>query len=597
MKIIMETKQSISILCPNCKKHIEYYEIIKLLRPSYINEFIDKLALKKCDEYIINNAKNTYSIIQKICEKQIDYYCYKKSKNTIYKTNIELYKKYILIARKIILKEDDLPIPETFLIDNILNFNINKKYYISLTKSTYHDTIYFVDFFNILLNYRILDINIYNKIIKQNSNEINAFCNNYCVDFCRFVEKLIESSYKNINDMNNKVMGKCKNCRYGLIIDSSYQNSKNNELKITNLKQNTIKNEYECNSCHQKYCSKCLCSISSQYNHICHPEDVKTWKELSTNSIPCPCCGAYIYKSSGCDQMFCTNCHNNFNYHTGKIINGYIHNPHRIEWLTDNTHYTNTDISEIEKYSSIKFNRLIQYHNILVTKYLNYTVIKRQSYNYLLIDLILSYYNDIESYSLKTDFPMFYLIKKYNLNKFIDKYVSTYKKSFKYDVLSSIYSMIIELIYSNLLKIVNESNIYVTDNKLNDKSNELYNNIINKLLEYNDLLIMCDKSYNIKDILYFLFDPLPVEGFENIAYINLDELKIDNIDDLFDIINDLNDSNKIYDKNQLNVYCDYNDITINTALLKFLGKFKFPRKNIKQSYYLSKTMIDNLLKI
>ena len=43
---------------------------------------------------------------------------------------------------------------------------------------------------------------------------------------------------------------------------------------------------------------------------------------------PCPRCTALISKVSGCDQMFCTQCHTTYSWITGQVTKGPVHNPY-----------------------------------------------------------------------------------------------------------------------------------------------------------------------------------------------------------------------------------------------------------------------------
>jgi hypothetical protein len=54
---------------------------------------------------------------------------------------------------------------------------------------------------------------------------------------------------------------------------------------------------------------------------------------LNKDSRPCPNCGTMIFKISGCDQMFCTDCHVPFSWSKGVIVHGVVHNPHYFEFL------------------------------------------------------------------------------------------------------------------------------------------------------------------------------------------------------------------------------------------------------------------------
>lgn len=67
--------------------------------------------------------------------------------------------------------------------------------------------------------------------------------------------------------------------------------------------------------------------------HECEPDRVATARLLTRETRPCPSCKAMIMKDSGCNQMFCTLCHTAFDWVTGEVETGRIHNPHYYEWL------------------------------------------------------------------------------------------------------------------------------------------------------------------------------------------------------------------------------------------------------------------------
>jgi hypothetical protein len=70
--------------------------------------------------------------------------------------------------------------------------------------------------------------------------------------------------------------------------------------------------------------------------HTCNKSDVETVKLLNADSKGCPKCATLIFKISGCDQMWCTQCHTAFGWKTGKIVSSNIHNPHYFHWLHNN---------------------------------------------------------------------------------------------------------------------------------------------------------------------------------------------------------------------------------------------------------------------
>ena len=81
---------------------------------------------------------------------------------------------------------------------------------------------------------------------------------------------------------------------------------------------------YSCKDCHEPL----------DEGHTCDPNTIETIKHLSTSEYRnCPKCSASIYKIEGCSQMYCTHCRTAFDWKTGRIVTGRIHNPHYYEYM------------------------------------------------------------------------------------------------------------------------------------------------------------------------------------------------------------------------------------------------------------------------
>jgi hypothetical protein len=90
-----------------------------------------------------------------------------------------------------------------------------------------------------------------------------------------------------------------------------------------------LSNDWICGLCESKCCSQCHFEMDD--HHVCNPENIETAKVINENGRPCPNCSTIIFKSEGCNQMYCTMCKTPFSWTTGKIENGVIHNPHYFE--------------------------------------------------------------------------------------------------------------------------------------------------------------------------------------------------------------------------------------------------------------------------
>ena len=92
-----------------------------------------------------------------------------------------------------------------------------------------------------------------------------------------------------------------------------------------------LNRKWECGLCHDNFCKQCHDLLDD--GHECDPDKVKSAELISKQCKNCPSCGAYIFKISGCAQMWCVNCNTAFDWNTGQIETGVVHNPHYFEYM------------------------------------------------------------------------------------------------------------------------------------------------------------------------------------------------------------------------------------------------------------------------
>ena len=97
-----------------------------------------------------------------------------------------------------------------------------------------------------------------------------------------------------------------------------------------------VSSAWKCGVCSKFSCAHCheVKGKTTQEidEHVCNPENVETIKLLRLDTKPCPECGVYIYKTEGCDQMFCVSCKQLWSWKTGRIEER-GHNPHYLDWM------------------------------------------------------------------------------------------------------------------------------------------------------------------------------------------------------------------------------------------------------------------------
>lgn len=99
--------------------------------------------------------------------------------------------------------------------------------------------------------------------------------------------------------------------------------------------------QYKCPLCDIKVCSKCLCEKIE--DHECDPLIVENVNLIKKECKNCPKCRVSIYKTEGCDQMWCTQCQIVFSWKSGEQLRNvnWIHNPHYLEHIRDENNTEN----------------------------------------------------------------------------------------------------------------------------------------------------------------------------------------------------------------------------------------------------------------
>ena len=91
-----------------------------------------------------------------------------------------------------------------------------------------------------------------------------------------------------------------------------------------------LNSKWACELCSEVICKECNEPIKE--GHQCDPQTVETVKLIRSDTKGCPTCGVLIYRSAGCPQMWCVECHTTFDWNTGEIETGVVHNPHYYEF-------------------------------------------------------------------------------------------------------------------------------------------------------------------------------------------------------------------------------------------------------------------------
>ena len=124
--------------------------------------------------------------------------------------------------------------------------------------------------------------------------------------------------YNKIYQLRNKTFSKAREFKHHCPVDDC---------------KGFLSKQWKCAVCATWACSKChqIIGYHKDDPHVCKQADIDSVEEIKKTTKPCPTCSVPIQKSVGCNQMWCTQCQVAFDWKTGEIQNGVIHNPHFFE--------------------------------------------------------------------------------------------------------------------------------------------------------------------------------------------------------------------------------------------------------------------------
>lgn len=290
-----------------------------------------------------------------------------------------------------------------------------------------------------------------------------------------------------------------------------------------------MNSKWKCGICLKKACNKCREIYKDDEtieNHICNEDLVKSVELMKKENKLCPKCAIPIYKISGCDQMWCTQCQIAFSWKTGRIVNGPIHNPHyyQAQQLLNNGNGNNMrnpgDIVCGGLINNWEFRRFLRNINLLEKEFntLNPNNIKENDNSIKLIREIFknvhrgtthnfatldNMRNEVRTLLNNDELRIRYMTNEITEEAFKRNVMTKYKKQQKTKKLLDIFEMYNTIIIETINSFYNDLNSKIIRNKIicDQKIIKDYYDRIIKITHYtNKEFYIIGKNYNQKTL-------------------------------------------------------------------------------------------------
>ncbi len=357
------------------------------------------------------------------------------------------------------------------------------------------------------------------KIIQDKTNELNE----------------ILKRYNEIRKLLGEVKTSLENKRLEIYRLKSGEDPTSQEKKefIMPCPSDTCKGylstQYKCGICKLYTCPDCHEIIGDSKNipHECKEENIQTTRLIKKDTKPCPKCGTRIFKISGCDQMWCTQCHVAFSWNTGRIaMDGNIHNPHYYQWMKENgsnnvprepgdqicgglidyyrfsslTRFIRDKLNRSEYFIYIKsnavFSRFSQKFNVFdLLEFTNILTSLHRMVNHISNYEIITYRNHVRDLLNLDKYTIDYILNKLNKQQLSNIIVKNDIARKKFNDILNIWELL------NVVGIEKFNNIYNFYTSINQSKKLDSNKIIqfielitNSFNEYNRLVCYCNKE-------------------------------------------------------------------------------------------------------
>tara|TARA_B100001175_G_scaffold246147_1_gene212793 strand:- start:1779 stop:3305 length:1527 start_codon:yes stop_codon:yes gene_type:complete len=291
-----------------------------------------------------------------------------------------------------------------------------------------------------------------------------------------------------------------------------------------------LSTQYKCEVCKLYTCPDCyeIVGYTKDEPHTCLEANLQSAALIKKETKGCPHCGVRIFKISGCDQMWCTECKVAFNWNTGKVIyGGQIHNPHYYQYMRNQNngeqaprnpgdvlcgglvpYYTLTGLNRfISSFSKPEWFNTLKTYNIVNKFIQEYDITSVNTFTLITMELhrVINHITNVNLIHCRQkvrhldnndELTVQYILNRKTKQELATNILKNDTARKKHTELLNIYELLSVI---GIEKFNNLSHIYskisIKDSRKIDDLINVLHSIISLITEYNTLLEYCNKQF------------------------------------------------------------------------------------------------------